>query len=158
MDEIADVSECDCADCRSACERKPGWFAPGEAETAAALKSMPMPEFFRRYLGVDWWEEIDGQTFLLSPATTGMDPGEEFPSDPRGRCVFLQEGRCSIYAARPSECRFSHHTNSHEGHKAKREGVVDKWRSRQNEVTALLGREPSAASLGFLGMFSLLGS
>lgn len=118
--------------------------------------AMPMPEFFHRYLGVDWWEEPSGQTFLLSPATTRMEPGAEFPPDPRGQCVFLTEaGRCSIYAARPSECRFSHHDNEHAAHKAKRETVVAQWRGRQEDVAALLGRQPEAV-LDVFGLFSML--
>jgi hypothetical protein len=38
--------DCQCAICKRACERKPGWFAPGELTKAAQLLGMNEKEFF----------------------------------------------------------------------------------------------------------------
>lgn len=74
-----EVSDCTresgtCERCRRSCGHKPGWFLPGEAEKAAEFTGMTLPEFFRAYLAVDWWEG-EPDIFLLSPAIAGAEPG-----------------------------------------------------------------------------------
>lgn len=66
---------CDCAKCRACCQRKPGIFRPGEATRAAAELGLSLPEFFRKYLTVDFWESSDdrGPVDYLSPAWSGKD-------------------------------------------------------------------------------------
>lgn len=125
----------------SACSFKPGWFAPGEAEEAAKLKGMTLQDFFRSFLGVDWWQggADDPTTFVLSPATTRMSPGEEYPGDPKGACVFFVEGRCSIHTAKPAECREYDHTKKPG---VARKDIVARWRQHQAQLTELLGHEP----------------
>ncbi len=105
MDRI----ECACDDCKSCCENTPGWFAPGEAEEAAALKGLTLQEFFARFLTMDYWcNSADGDIYTLRPAHLGEEPGQIADWNPllaRGTCVFLTEDRlCSIHAAKPLEC------------------------------------------------------
>lgn len=135
---------CSCLSCQSACTFKPGWFLPGEAERAAELMGMNVAEFFRTYLGVDWWSDDDEapEAFVLAPAITDMDPGEEYPRDPKGTCVFFRDGGCQIHAAKPYECRHSYHTDTKEEIHARHIEVALAWGEHQGQIKDLLGREP----------------
>ncbi len=146
---------CTCQSCRSACTEKPGWFLPGEAEIAAESLRLSLQEFFAKYLAVDWWEG-DPDIFLLSPAVQGGDTGTEFPGDPRGTCVFFEEGRCRIHAAKPHECRMEWHGD--QGESYSHEATAMAWKDHQGQVTELLGREPEASPYYGGGLFGLLGS
>lgn len=163
MAEDGTRDSCSCGVCQGACTYKPGWFLPGEAEKAAALMDMSLPEFFRTYLGVNYWPEDEGLplTFLLAPAITRMSPGEEYPADPKGRCVFFQEGRCQIHEARPHECRRYFHTDTHAETHAVHHEVAATWGEHQDQIQELLGREPEDSGqwglLDELGLGGLFG-
>jgi hypothetical protein len=139
-----------CDVCRAGCDRKPGWFLPGEAEKAAAYLGVTLPELFRDYLAVDWWE-AEEPVFLLSPAVRGRQPGREFPGDPTGSCVFFEGGRCLIHPAKPHECAVTwcaggppdlHYT------------TAMAWEAHQGQVRELLGRQPHAEPLsGWPGLY-----
>lgn len=138
-------NDCTCEGCQRACARsRPGWFAPGEAEKTAELLGMTLPDLFEKRLLVDWWEADEGPTFLLRPATANACPGDESPLDPRGRCVFLTEGRCEIHKAKPSECRALTHGDSLRTLKTRRRRLVRRWSAHQDQITELLGRSPYA--------------
>jgi Fe-S-cluster containining protein len=146
-----------CAKCQRGCTNKPGWFLPGEAEAAAPLLGMSLEEFFRTYLAVDWWEhaewlDCEREVFVLSPAIAGEEPGEEFPGDPRGTCVFYENGRCRIHAAKPHECRESLCTGPR-GYV--HEDTAKAWTEHQGQIRELLGREPMAEAYDG-GMFGSL--
>jgi Fe-S-cluster containining protein len=147
-----------CEWCRDGCDIKPGWFLPGEAEKAAEFTGMSLPEFFRAYLAVDWWEGEGGEpdTFLLSPALEGEPPGAEFPGNPRGRCVFYQDDRCRIHPVKPMECR-ERWCGDKEGPSV-HEDVAMAWKDHQGQVTELLGREPEASPFYGSGLLGLFGS
>jgi len=118
----------------------PGWFTPGEAEKAARLKGMTLPEFFRKYLTVDYWM---GETvFALRPRTTREPGGKESAFNPLGQCVFFQHGRCSIHAAKPHECATAVH--SVKIPKDWHERTANRWRTKRAtaQIAKLLGREP----------------
>lgn len=148
--------ECVCSECKSACQSKPGWFMPGEAEKVAEHLGVSFEELFKTKLSVDWWEagtEIDEHVFLLSPTVIGGNPGEEFDSNPNGQCVFYVEGACSIHEVKPFECRELMHDSweiTHERHL----GVAKAWNTDedQTQVETLLGCEPFA-SLGYSSLF-----
>ncbi len=134
-----------CRVCQSYCERKPGWFLPGEAEKAAELMGLSLARFFQEYLAVDWWEgEDDSNIFLLSPAITSNPAGEEFPGNPRGTCVFFQRDRCQIHAAKPTECRDALCTDVRNDSIHRQ--MAEAWdnETAQEQVRGLLGREPEA--------------
>jgi Fe-S-cluster containining protein len=147
-----------CERCRHGCTHKPGWFLPGEAEKAAELLGMTLPEFFGAYLAVDWWEDTP-DIFLLSPAIAGEEPGTEFPGNPRGACVFYENGRCRIHRAKPHECREALCDGS--GSPSIHEDTAMAWKEHQGQVAELLGREPEAEPYDgslFGGLSGLLGS
>jgi Fe-S-cluster containining protein len=138
-----------CDRCRSACDRKPGWFLPGEAEKTAEYLGLSLLELFREHLAVDWWDAVE-PVFLLSPAVRGNKAGQEFPGDPTGSCVFFEEGRCRIHRAKPHECAVSwcggcppdtHYT------------TATAWEGHQDQIRGLLGREPQDEPFyGWLGL------
>ena len=139
--------DCECSSCRGACESKPGWFMPGEAEKAAEHLGVSLKELFDNSLSVDWWEkdaELDHDVFVLSPAVWGGSPGEEFDADPKGVCVFFKEGRCSIHEVKPFECRQLLHTDSPEMVSARHRSVRDAWDTDENQLSVeqTLGRDP----------------
>jgi len=139
---IPEDSECQCIDCRSACMNKPGWFAPGEAEKAAAHQNLSLKEFFDKYLVVDWWEDSPN-VFVLAPTTTTVDPGGMMSARPNGQCVFFKDGKCDIHEVKPMECRKYEHARN-EVHAY----VADLWRKKKhhNQIKSLLGKEPWAQS------------
>jgi len=141
--------ECSCSTCKGACTHKPGWFMPGEAEKAAALQGMSLPDFFRAHLAVDWYERgwNEQPTFVLSPAALGNYRGEEFPGNPLGQCVFYDKAAgCAIHAAKPQECSFYDHTRNGEV-PANHLKVADAWAApeHQAQIEWLLGRPPKAS-------------
>jgi Fe-S-cluster containining protein len=146
---------CTCDSCQRACQVKPGWFLPGEAEKAAGLAGMGLREFFAAHLAVDWWEAGGGRDiFVLSPAVAEAEPGTEFPANPRGTCVFFKGGRCGIHAAKPAECRALWHDGPPDG---MHEDVAMAWRDHQGQVAELLGREPESEPYGIGGLLGMLG-
>ena len=147
--------ECKCKTCKGACEFNPGWFLPGEAEKAAELLEFSLQDFFNKFLGVNWWV-ADEDIFLLAPAVVLMTPGEEYPDDPRGTCVFYQDELCQIHASKPFECSEYSHENSREDVRKRHEWVAQQWVQHQKQIAALLGREPEAQEgdlFSFLGMW-----
>ena len=159
-----------CQQCQGACQRKPGWFKPGEAERAAKWMGLDLQEFFDRYLLVDWWDgsgdpddgPLANTTFVLSPAIVGATPGEEFGRNPRGTCVFYQHGRCTIHAVKPFECRESWCGMDRTTGRGMHREATESWVDYQREIAELLGRDPEQAGgwtiLDELGsMFDRLG-
>lgn len=136
--------ECDCQNCKGACEEKPGWFAPGEAEKAAELLRMPLKQFFDEKLGVDFWAATDESdvTYVLAPAVKYGETGEEYSFNPRGECVFYENGKCNIHAAKPRECALWDHTMENEAGLENKETIRDEWKENQGQITELLGRKP----------------
>lgn len=135
------MSECSCEVCLSACENKPGWFLPGEAEHAAALLGLPIMDFFNRYLAIDYWED-DGdlpQTFAIAPAVPGCE-GKKYPWEPHGRCVLLDgdNDRCKIYEARPHECREYIHSDTRGAIDKRHRAIAKAWVDHQEQTIELL--------------------
>lgn len=135
--------DCSCKSCQGKCERRPGWFLPGEAEKAAALKGLSLEEFFKRYLAVDWWEGSgDREILIISPANTSITSGKMFSQNPIGQCIFLKEGLCDIHEAKPYECKSAScssidkksNEDVYNDHKA----VAKSWIQHQEQVKSLL--------------------
>ena len=135
--------ECQCPKCKSACNYKPGWFAPGEVEKVAEYKKITLKELFDQYLGVDWWVKYLNNIFLLAPATTGMTPGEQYPEEPKGRCIFFKKELCEIHPVKPFECAQWDHTIKHHTINFHKE-VAMKWNNSksQKQIITLLGNHP----------------
>ena len=142
----AEQQSCTCHRCSEACSHKPGWFLPGEAEKAAELMKMPLPDFFAKYLGVDWWNgaEFGQETFVLAPALKQHEPGTEYPAMPTGQCIFFnKDRRCDIHAAKPHECQQYWHGDNPAGERHKE--TAEAWTDHQAQIEALLSRKPTAA-------------
>ena len=104
------VQSCTCAACIRCCERTPGWFAPGEAESAATLLGMGFDEFKQRFLIVDYWVASPNDIDVLSPRKVGVETDQPRASwgyaFEHSKCVFLTaENRCRIHQSKPIECR-----------------------------------------------------
>jgi Fe-S-cluster containining protein len=149
------TNTCSCSSCVSNCRRRPGWFKPGEAELAAALLGLSLPEFFKHYLAVDWWVG-DPNIYLLAPATDESGTGVEYPGNPEGRCVFLGEDeRCQIHEAKPFECATAHHARTDYG--TEHHDVAQSWKDHQQQVVDLLGREPDGESFSLHDLLTWVG-
>ncbi len=134
--------ECKCIKCADSCTYKPGWFLPDEIREAAEYLSLSEKEFFDKYLGVDWYENSSDDTFVLAPAIIEMYPGEEYPANPRGQCVFFNNGLCDIHSVKPYECKESYHTDTDKLLKRKHLSVAQAWVIYQEKISILLGRDP----------------
>jgi hypothetical protein len=146
-----------CPTCRSGCERKPGWFLPGEAEAAADLLGVGLAELFTTRLNVDyWWEDerLSPTTFVLTPRVGDNEPGTVLGLESRGRCTFYVEGRCEIHAAKPFECaqwwcgadELVPHVD-----------VARAWTEHQGQIAELLGEEPQVPDLTIGSVLDFLG-
>jgi Fe-S-cluster containining protein len=144
---------CTCHVCRAACSEQPGWFLPGEAEKVADYLKLSLQELFDSRLGVDW-RDLYEPIFVLAPALVDEEPGEEYPGNPKGRCVFFKDGRCEIHEVKPYECReYLHYDEVRERH----EETARAWLEHQSQIRELLGREPIANEYfggGFFGFGS----
>ncbi len=135
--------DCTCDTCKGACTNKPGWFMPGEVVLVAFYLNMSIKELFETKLGIDWWA-ADENIFVLAPATQRMTAGMEYPADPRGQCIFYENGLCSIHPVKPFECREYIHDDDKDSVNKRHKEVSVAWESEQSQITQLLGREPEA--------------
>jgi Fe-S-cluster containining protein len=151
-------NQCDCECCKRACTEKPGWFLPGEAEKVAEYLDITLKELFDDYLAVDWFEGENGadDIFLLAPAVKGEETGDMYPGDPRGTCVFFEDGKCAIHDVKPFECAQYHHDEKRSVLSSRHDGVPNKWVEHQKQIEDLLGKEPYSREFfegfGFLGL------
>lgn len=91
---------------------------------------MTLQELFDKHLSVEWWEDMRGceSSFVLAPAIAGNhDEGGMASYDPKGRCGFLKDGRCSIHEAKPFECRAYVHTDTKDIVKERHKAVAWAW-------------------------------
>lgn len=142
-------TDCICNRCTDACQTRPGWFRPGEAERVADHLGLTLPQLFRQYLGVDWcldWVR-HRVTFGLAPRITTAEGGTEYPADPHGTCIFFQEGRCAIHAVKPYECRQMSHADSRLTTSTRRRRLALLWQRSLTQLCQLLGRFPQAQPL-----------
>jgi Fe-S-cluster containining protein len=117
---------------------------PGEVELVAATMGISIESLFETKIGVDWYEG-ESEIFVLSPATTENEPGVEFPADPRGTCVFLNDKRlCSIYPVRPFECRKTIHDESTQETRERHLAIAVAWKPHKAQIQSLLKHEPES--------------
>lgn len=140
--------DCHCYICRLACQCKPGWFAPCEAERAAELLGMTLEAFFQTYLVADFYDKFSAEqpnVFALSPAYGDAQTGAVAPYEPRGRCVFYDdEIGCKIHDAKPLECRVMDHTTEPAETKRQHRRTAELWAGEQEQIERLLGEKPVA--------------
>lgn len=82
----------ECQQCSYCCTGSPGFVWLGDADLSAlcAFFAMDLQEFSRAYCRPI---EVEGGRALSLREKSGYD------------CIFLDGGRCSVYAARPVQCR-----------------------------------------------------
>jgi len=78
-----------CTECGKCCTGEPGyvWITYKEAEKMAEFLKMPLDEFIQMYT-----RQVDGDLSL-----------KEYPRS--YDCIFLRDGKCQVYGARPTQCR-----------------------------------------------------
>lgn len=78
-----------CTQCGKCCTGSPGyvWVNEKEMEEMATFLKITLPEFIKLYT-----RKIEGQLALKELGR---------PYD----CIFLRDGKCQVYGARPTQCR-----------------------------------------------------
>jgi Fe-S-cluster containining protein len=78
-----------CTECGKCCTGEPGyvWISQEEIEDMAEALNISVKEFVQMYT-----REVDGELSL-----------KEFPKT--YDCIFLRDGKCMVYKARPTQCR-----------------------------------------------------
>jgi len=116
---------CSCKKCVGYCQKRPGWFLPGEAEKVAEYLKISMKELYEKYLVIDYWVS-DKDIDILSPGSKEEHGrrasfGFAFSS----RCIFLTEPNhnCAIHLVKPFECLVAHHNVKNDG--------IHKWIAMQ---------------------------
>jgi Fe-S-cluster containining protein len=104
--------DCSCSKCVRACKEVPGWFAPGEAERAAAHCGIPFEDFAKQFLIKDHASnpDVDNAPYVWTPRKSDDGTGDIRPHHRQGTpgtCVFLKNDRCEIHAFKPYECRIA---------------------------------------------------
>lgn len=152
-----EITHCTCKKCISYCKKRPGWFRPKEMLPLAESLEMPLLEVFKKYLIVDFWTG-KSQVYVLAPVKdfdkvkSGperrmLDTQREFNKlmhrncDRAGSyaswgyafihapCIFLKGSKCSIYEARPFECKVTWHKKGEWERFANiRELIVKEWK------------------------------
>lgn len=149
--------ECTCEKCKGACENKPGWFMPGEAEKVSQYLNLSLKDLFDNYLGVDWWKsdnDIDNDIFILAPIVVGAQAGSEYPSNPRGRCIFFNNGLCDIHSVKPFECAALICDEPRLQLENRHKDIANSWRNNQKQIIELLDRKPEVKEFYGGGLFS----
>lgn len=118
--EYFEEFECNCAYCQSLCNYRVGWFLPEEAKAFVEymlLKGHSVPEIFRKFLVIDWWEGEKKPIFVVAPRWTACGERLFAPFIPlmiNSSCVFKDENGCKLHGLKyngillkPFECRVS---------------------------------------------------
>lgn len=121
---------CSCSRCVKLCLGAPGWFLPGEASAAAKSLGMTFPNFFKRFLGIACWYNVNTNTTLIMSPRTVNDKGNLYGDRERGRCLFLGTNGCKLsYDCRPEECRVSYGCDlRHDDPYALRREIATAWK------------------------------
>jgi len=146
---------CSCDVCKSFCKNRVGWFLPGEPEKVAEFLEITLKELFNKKLGVDWWV-ADENIFVIAPAIKSMSPGNEFPANPSGCCIFFnKKGLCDIHPVKPFECKKAFHNKS-DGCNNIHKDIAKAWENHQKQIIRLLEREPIAKEFSIFDAFDCI--
>lgn len=96
---------CSCSECKILCHGNTGWFLPEQIAPAADHMGLSIPEFFKKYLIIEYW--VGGEN-VLAPRRyfqEGQRKARTFDAFEKGRCNLLEEGGCALpLNLRPIEC------------------------------------------------------
>lgn len=144
--------KCSCDGCKNACKYKPGWFLPEQVKDLLAFFNVKtVNDLLKKGFAIDWWNEKN-DILVLAPNIKGNND-LQYPSDPRGECVFFEEGNCKIYDVRPFECKAYSHKQSKREVDEMHDFVAKKW----NNSNILKEFEDTIICHSF-GLLDLLGA
>jgi Fe-S-cluster containining protein len=119
--------DCRCENCQRLCSNYPGWLTPRDVKRLALHLGVSMASLFRTHLSIDGYycyRSGDGEyadIFVPLPKSERADAGEQIArpvmslwsmfSGNESACGLLKNGRCSIHAVKPRECRESYAKN-----------------------------------------------
>lgn len=140
------LQSCICKKCAGACQYNPGWFHPDEIKPLADKMGVTEKQLFDKYLRVDFYESLsdDGDVFVLAPSVVGHATGDMAEPDPRGTCVFFDDGKCGIHEqGKPRECQLYLHGMTGDEVSHNHRAMAEAWNEpeRQEYINALLGRK-----------------
>ena len=119
-------SSCDCESCQSAYRYRPGWFLPEEINKLLTyFKAIDISELLGKdRFAIDWWND-DEEILVLAPNIVGND-NMQYPTDPRGQCVFFRNSKCGIHEIKPFEC--SRYIHTEDDVSERHENVAKEWK------------------------------
>ena len=98
------TDSCKCDSCQSACRHKPGWFKPEQVKVLLDhFKVNSIRDLLEAGFAIDWWTS-NQDILVLAPNIIGNEDRIQYPGNPRGVCVFYNNGLCDIHDIRPFEC------------------------------------------------------
>ena len=147
------MSNCNCVKCIITCLRHPGIFAPGQIELAAKHYGFELGDFVRRFIVFDYWTEPDDsriwfpapKKLIMQAHTHDGKASFSYPFN-AGRGVYLNGTRCSVYEARPTECREINACASEREHPWTLR-LISAWAKCQPNALLLMGAHENARQL-----------
>ena len=132
---------CACAKCKSACETRPGWPTPEEAERI-------IDAGHAKKLMYDWWEADESLPHIgvLSPAAIGCGgkkaPEVSFMDRIMGiswGCEFHKQGKCELHGTnmKPFECRISMPCTDSRDDVSLHKAAAIRWNSKKGRAVLL---------------------
>lgn len=131
---------CDCETCRACCDNVPGWYTPRDVRRLISAR----PDW-RHLVAFDrWYLDYDDSAHIvvMTPPNATTKAGQFYPHETarwffersarQGVCSLLLEGRCSIHALKPRECRESYgskcvHRPTHDAGMYQRDRIARAW-------------------------------
>ncbi len=99
---------------------------------------------------IDWYNE-DKNILVFTPNIKGNEDSIQYPADPRGECIFFNNGKCDIYKIRPFECKEYIHTDVKEIADKRHVKVKNEW-----EKSNLLKKYENIIDCQQLNFFDML--
>lgn len=125
-----EYSSCSCEICKNACKNRPGWFIPEQVPEIETYFGRNIFDLLGKELAIDWGTDMEMKEniLLLAPNIKG-NQSIQYPANPRGECIFLKEGKCTIYSVRPYECGVTSHTDKEEKDILRHIEIATKWKN-----------------------------
>lgn len=125
-----EYSSCSCEICKNECKNRPGWFIPEQVPEIETYFGRKIAELLGKELAIDWGTDIEMKDNILLLAPNIKDNQSiQYPANPRGECIFLKEGKCSIYSIRPYECGVASHSDEAEKDILRHIEIATKWKN-----------------------------
>lgn len=114
----ADLHDCTCTKCVSACRTCPGGLIPSDMPSIAQFLGISEEELKNQYLIRDFFTDSRGEDKLIWRPVKISDIDDKPLEQPgtkaswgyaftQANCIFLKEGKCSIHSVKPFDCKTS---------------------------------------------------